>query len=304
MLNLEDTLRLLDCFRPEQGATIIPAPGAGKGFWSGGSFSSRSHSGDYYLYYRLRRPRSAPYEEQRGYQCRIDRSEKGESYQTVWTANKQDFGARSVEKGCLIQRTDGSWLFYISYDSEATERWQIDIMEADNPRHFDPAQRRPFFSHTDVKAHDIKDPHIVFHDEIYHIFANITTDKGVREQTLCILSRDGVNPMVIRKNILAPSSDNNAWDGYSARLTGILFLSDGFLMFYDGQRFGGEICEEDCGLCFSEALLGPYHRLTTEQPFLFGVRYAQGLWVNDSLMLFYEYTLTDGSHELRMVRYP
>ncbi len=302
MKNLEATQKLLDGFIPEQGITLVPPPGEGKGFWSGGSFATLTNSAEIYLYYRLRRPRSQPYEGHRGYRCGIARSTDGISFETIWSADKRAFGARSIEKGCMAQRSDGLWLLYVSYDNEQTERWQIDVMIADHPRSFDPTERRSFLTCDSVDAHDIKDPHVFLYNGSFAVFANNTAEIGPREETLVAKTPDGLSVSVIQKKILTPSVDKNAWDAYSARLTGILPLSDGFLMFYDGQRFGGEICEEDCGICCSSDLFGAYNRLFTEKPFRTGVRYLQGFWLGESLMLYYEFTLPSGAHELRVIK--
>jgi len=302
MRNFETTLGLLDSFSPEQGTTIISPPEKGKGFWSGGSYTMISKEGEVYLYYRVRRPRSAPYGENRGYRCFIARSVDGISFKTIWSADKKAFGARSTEKGCLVQRSDGKWLLYVSYDSEETERWQIDVMEAERPGSFDPAKRRIFLTCSDVGAHDVKDPHVFLYEGSYAIFANDTFEVGPREETLVALTEDGVNVSEIQKKILAPSTNRDAWDGYSARLTGILPVTDGFLMFYDGQCFGGEVCEENCGICFSKNLLGPFRRISNGKPFRMKVRYVQGVWLQDSLILYYEFTQPCGGHALRMAR--
>jgi hypothetical protein len=302
MRTFQDTMKMLGDFAPGKGTTVIPAPGKGKGFWSGGSFATISDTGEVYLYYRLRKPRIESYEAHRGYQCGIARSSDGISFETIWSAGKKDFDARSIEKGCMVQRPDGKWLLYISYDSESTERWQIDVIEADRPDSFNPSSRKVFLTHTDVEAHDIKDPHVFLDKGSYTIFANNTTEVGPKEETLVVLSGDGITISEIHKEILAHSPDKNAWDAYGARLTGIVPLVDGYMMFYDGTPYGAVVCEESCGICFSENLLGPYQRITKDTPFHEGVRYIQGLWLEDSLLLYYEFTLPNGEHELRVSR--
>jgi hypothetical protein len=298
MKTLKKTLEMLASFEPETSKVFADPPGTGTGFWAGGCFATPREDGISYVYFRLRRPRGEPAERRRGYECRIVRLGKRGGVKKIWAAQKQDFGARSIEKGCLARRDDGTWLLYVSYESETTGRWQIDVISADSPERFDPAKRREFLRGEAVGAEHIKDPHVVVLDGRLHVFANATIGDDAREATLLALSERGENVDAIEKWILVPPEDRSRWDAASSRLTGLLPLSDGWLMFYDGRRVGGEVCEENCGLCYAPAIAGPYKRLTGDAPFRERVRYLQGNWRGGRLELFYEATRATGEHVL------
>ena len=287
-------------FDPLQGVTIVPAPAPGRGNWAGGHSLWRDDaSGAIYLYYRTRLPREASAAENRGGQCRIAVSRGGTPFETLWSAGKADFDANSIEKGALCHAADGRWRLYISYENRATGHWQIDLMEADDPSRFDPASRRVFLHPRDFGVADIKDPVFVSHGGREMLFANYI-EREVREATLrADLDPNGAVTQTTR-GILEP--EPTGWDSYSCRLTGVLPLDGETVFFYDGNDSLARVCEESCGYAVAASPLETPRKITLAEPACRGMRYVDAVRLtgqHGEVAMFCEFTLPDGSHELR-----
>jgi hypothetical protein len=285
---------------PQRGVTVIPAPAPGRGNWAGGHSLWREPTSDaLYLYYRLRLPREAPEAANRGGQGRIAVSRGGGPFETVWSATKADFDANSIEKAALCRAADGRWRLYISYESRATGHWQIDLMEADDPAKFDPSTRRVFLHPGDLGAADIKDPVFVSHRGREMLFANYILSE-VREATLRADLDCGGAVTHITRAILEP--EPSGWDGYSCRLTGVLPLDGETIFFYDGNESLARVCEESCGYAVAASPLEKPRKVTLAEPACRGTRYVDAVRLtgqHGEVAVFCEFTLPDGSHELR-----
>jgi hypothetical protein len=295
-----DALQDLDpaaWFDPSGGRTVVCAPAPSRGNWAGGhSLWWDAASGSLYLYYRLRLPREAPDAVNRGGQCRVAVSRGGAPFKTVWSAAKADFDANSIEKAALCRASDGWWRLYISYESRATGRWQIDLMEAGDPSRFDPSARRVFLSPDRLGVAHIKDPVFVSHGEREMLFANQTVSE-VRESTLrADLDRSGAVTRITR-SILEP--EPSGWDSYSCRLTGVLPLDGETIFFYDGNDSLARVCEESCGYAVAQDSAGQPRKMTLASPARRGMRYVDAVRLPGDVVVFGEVTLSDGSHELR-----
>jgi hypothetical protein len=88
-------------FDPAEGTTVIEPPGTETGYWAGALSAVYDDSaGEFYLYYRVRRPIGKG----RGWQCHVARSTDGSHFSTVWTATKEQFGTESFEGGPWSER--------------------------------------------------------------------------------------------------------------------------------------------------------------------------------------------------------
>ena len=79
----------------------------------------------------------------------------------------------------------------------------------------------------------------------------------------------------------------------------------GFVAFFDGGRTFYDNYEEKAGLATSSDGR-TFTRLDTGGPWISSphgvVRYICAVWVGEAVFFYYEYTLADGSHDLRVSR--
>ena len=94
-------------FAARDAIVIEPPPASGPGHWAGapGAFSDGA---SVYLAYRVRWPRP-----RRGGELRIARGD-GERFETIWSAEREDFSSPSIER-CAILRDGRTWRLYVSY---------------------------------------------------------------------------------------------------------------------------------------------------------------------------------------------
>ncbi len=310
-------------FDPEDGFTVIEPPGAGPGWWAGACSMVYDDLHGFYLYYRIRKPRELG----RGTDCYIANSVDGVRFQPVWHASKGDFGSESVERGALFQADDGEWRLYISYVDPADSRWRVDVMFADSPDQFDPADRMPVLTAADIGAEGVKDSVLYqMGGFIYGLFSYAPTPPALsgaraaemhatadvyntgltRSHTGLAVSRDGV-AFEWLGDVLSPSDSGP--DAYAARISCLLYSPPGFMAFYDGGESVKQNYEEVTFLAHSLDLRH-FHRGRNPRPVLTSphgsgsLRYLDMVYAFDQLHFFYEYARPDGSHELRMNRVP
>lgn len=141
----------------ESAELVVPPPAKGPGNWAGAPAACLS-DGTYYLAYRLRRKAG----NDRGYAVVIARSEDGIEFDTIGVLAKEDFGAESLERPCLVQLEDGSWRLYMSCATPNSAHWWVDAIDAPSPKEFDPAKRVSVMAGDDLTA--VKDPVVVLDD--------------------------------------------------------------------------------------------------------------------------------------------
>jgi len=305
-------------FDPETGTTVIAPLGSGSGWWAGAP--SALWTGDhYYLSYRVRRPQP-----ERGGETRIAASSDGERFETIWTGRKEQFGTPSIERCALVRTDSGRWRLYISYVDGVTDKWRIDLMEADSPDAFDPAHRVPILTAEQIGAEGVKDPWVCQVGGVWHMIASFATtptdlagDHGALHGTRDIYntghtksctglatSADGVQ-WQWGGMLLEPR--DGAWDAYAARINTVVYRAPFWFGFYDGSKSVAENYEERCGLAYSLDL-HHWERLSITGPAIGpnggpgSVRYVEAVQGPDWVRYYYEYTRPDGSHELRTSR--
>ncbi len=303
-------------FDPAAGITVMAPPGEGPGWWVGAP-SAFWTGNEFYLTFRTRRPQP-----ERGGLFQIARSEDGERVDIVAAIHKEDLGTPSIERGSILRTVDGRWRLYVSYVDPADDRWRIDLLEADRPEQFNVANRVPILSAADIGGEGIKDPWICKIDDTWQMIVsfaptpadNVSRDAmhGSRDiyntgtsKSLSGLatSDDGIH-WTWHGAIFAPSA--SGWDAYAARINSI-YLHDGvFVGLYDGSHSVRENYEERCGLA-SSLDLRAWTRISQNGPAVGpnggpgSVRYAEAVQTEGWTRFFYEYTRTDGSHELRTI---
>src|SRR3989454_8026223 len=295
-------------FDPATGTSLVPSPGAGPGHWAGapGAFVDGD---DVYLAYRLRWPRP-----RRGAELVVARG-YGDHFTPIWRATREQLRSASIER-CAIVRAGGSWRLYVSYVDEADARWRIDVLEARAPDAFDVRSRRPALTADMAGAVAVNDPWLRFHQGRWLMFVSygaLPHDAAglhgggdalstglVKSETGLATSEDGLRWTWVGKALAASGS---GWDRFTARLTCALGEDDGWLGFYDGSAGIDENYEERCGLARSadlvrwERLGGGPHVGAAGGPGT--VRYVECVQTRRGPRFFLEYTLPDGSHELR-----
>ncbi|TDE11181.1 hypothetical protein [Jiangella asiatica] len=301
-------------FDPERGTTVVEPLGSGPGWWAGAP-SALWSGGRFYLSYRLRRPRP-----ERGGSTHIAVSDDGVRFETIWTAQKEEFDTPSIERSALVHVADRHWRLYVSYVDAADGRWRIDLLEGAAPDRFDPRQRRPVLTAADIGAEGVKDPWVARRDGGWQLLASYvdapphgTGDRsdlhgtmdvfttGLTTSSTGIATSDDGLTWRWAGAVLTPSA--GGWDSYTARLTSVVATADGWLGFYDGCGGVEQNYEERCGLVIGD---GADHwsrasaRPAVGAPGGTGtVRYVEAVQTTAWIRFFYEFTRPDGSHELR-----
>lgn len=307
-------------FDPKEGMTVTEPLNQGAGWWAGAPsalFDGREKA--FFLYYRLRKPRELG----RGAICAIARSEDGIKFETIWQATKEDFGSPSIEKSALFISPERRYRLYVSYVDGETNKWRVDLLEADSFEKLDPSSRRKVFTPEDVGIEGIKDPFVIMVGRAYymilsyapspkalsedlrermHATADVYNTGITKSHTGLAISLDGVNFQWLG-DIFSPRE--SGWDAYAARIGSLLYTPPAFMAFYDGSASVEENYEEKTGLAITFDLVH-YHRLTPEGPILTSphasgsLRYLDALPHEGRIYFYYEYARPDGSHELRV----
>ncbi len=314
----QEKLSSLTLFDPKDGNTIIEPPGKGPGHWAGAPnvyFDSTERK--FYLSYRLRKPHP-----QRGSESRIAESTDGLKFTDIWSVRKEDLETSSMERSALVVTSNGEYRLYISYVDPANNKWRIDMMEADSPEHFDISKRKSILNADSLQVEGVKDPHFLILDGVYYMFfsyapklqsvspeqiahlhttGDIFNTGKVKSVTGLATSQDGISFRWLRDVSLL----GTGWDSHTARVTCVLPARSGFTIFYDGASDGERNYEEFTGIATSSDLLH-YKRISLERPVLvspFGtgsLRYIHAINVSDDFYFYYECSLPDGSHDLRL----
>lgn len=301
MQDIAETLR----FDPSRGTVVRTAPGAGYGNWVGGKVFHDPVSGIFVLFYRERRP----LEQGRAGTCSVATSQDGISFETIWTASKEDFAANSIEEGHCVRSGD-EWLLYVSYEIAGTSTWRIDMMSARSPDDFEVQGRRTVLSPRDYGLDWIKDPFLMRREDEWWLFAavparRVRTTEGDRvmaapmDATVLAISDDGRYFPEIEYVFEAPGDDS--WHGRRARINSVIAHDGGFVGFYDGGRTFYDNYEEKAGIATSSDGRS-FSRIATDEPWLSSphgiVRYVCAVPVEGTVYFYYEYTRSDGAHDL------
>ena len=172
----------------------------------------------------------------------------------------------------------------------------------------------------------VKDPVVLLRDGLTHLFAGYAPHAGVQAEvgtadlhgtgnvftTGLVAHPTGhwVAPngrdFSSRRDILSPGS---GWDSNVARLSAIMPIEQGYLLFYDGRTGIGDVYEDRTGLAFSPDL-SDAQPLSGDAPILAGdagtgcLRYLAYARVGEELLYYYETGTAAGAHELRLSRVP
>ena len=298
-------------FDPAAGTVIRRPSGTGYGHWAGGhKVSFDPASGLFVLYYRVRTPLEAG----RGGVCRVAVGDDGLRFDDVWEAHKQDLASESIEVGHCVRHDEDEWRLYLSYERAGQPGyWRIDVLRGSEPGALDTQGRRTVLEPGMFGKTFIKDPWVRRRpDGGYDLYATTNPRTGppvdgtlvrtaANEETVLAESDDGLHFPTI-DHVFAPAGDGS-WHGQRSRLNSLVDMGDVLFGTYDGSRTFFDNYEEACGLVTSPDGR-TFTRVPTEGPWVTSahgsVRYVYGLRVGDRVYWYYEYTVEDGSHDLRV----
>lgn len=305
-------------FNPSEGWVVRHPPGEGKGFWAGAT--SAFYDEEYkrfFLSYRLRKPLT----EGRGYLTCVAESPDGRDFKDIWTGQAAQFDSPSIERSALMKTPGGRYRLYVSYISSGDHRWQIDMMEADDPSGFVPARRQTVLHPADIDSEGVKDPYILLIGGMYYMYVpygpkasvtpgstagdlhgtgNVFTTGRIAHPTALMTSVDGVK-FEWKGDVIRPGQ---GWDRNVARLACVVYNPPVFTAFYDGRTGMGDVYEDRTGIAIG---LTPdrFESLSRKEPILsspYGtgsLRYMDIVPLGDCFYYYYEQSRPDGSHELR-----
>lgn len=316
---------VLPSFDPAAGTVVAEPPGSGEGFWAGGPsalFDDRDQQ--FYLSYRLRTPVEAGGWGGRGGETVVAASADGTAFEPVWRARKTDFEALSIEKSGLALTGDGRFRLYVSYSSEHDYRWRVDILEAGDPREFDPASRMTVLSPELTGTEGVKDPVLFCVGGLWHMYVNFAPrPPGADFSKLDRMHRAGnafVSGEAPCPTGLAVSVNGacfqwlgqvlpcgSGWDRYLARMSALVYTPPLFTAIYDGRPNSGANYADRPALALTSDLR-TFHKIDWGQGIMRSphgrgtLRYIEALRVADAIHFFYEMAREDFAHELRTIR--
>ena len=301
----QDRLR----FDPSAGIVVRKPPGSGYGNWAGGhKVSYDPVSGTFAIFYRTR----TPLEQGRGGSCAVAVSTNGIEFETVWTATKDDLAANSIEVGHPVRDVSGEWRLYVSYEFSPTKEWRIDVIRGPELADLDTQGRRTVLAPGDFGLPWIKDPWVVQKAGQYWLYSAVPGREPPRveghkvharplDATVLSVSDDGLYFPTIE--YVFEATDDDTWHGRRARLGSMFPWEDGWMVSWDGGRTFYDNYEEWSALATSPDGR-TFTRVAPEARWIQSphgcVRYLYGLRVGDKLYWYYEYTLEDLSHDLRV----
>jgi predicted GH43/DUF377 family glycosyl hydrolase len=308
-------------FDPAEGETIIEPLGEGRGYWVGApSVLYDDATKTFYLYYRVRKPRPV-----RGGECHIAASQDGVNFDSIWEATKEDLDSPSVERFCLTKSLDGRWLLYPSYVDPRTNRWRIDVVEAESPGAFDLSEGEKLFTAEDVGVQGVKDPWVMIVNGLYYMLISYAMSLDIsspEDRERMHATADIYNTgLTLSSTALAVSGDGRhyewkgdyfpprkgAWDAYATRLGCLVPTENGWMGYYDGAASVEENYEERTGMVQTWDLTH-FYRLSQRGPNIIsphgsgGLRYVDAVVFDGEIYFYYEFCRADGSHELRLNR--
>jgi hypothetical protein len=321
------TAGTLPLFDPLAGSVVAEPPCTEEGCWAGGpSALYDARSGTFYLSYRVRTQLRDHGRAGRGGETRVAVSPDGVRFETVWSASKDAFEALSIEKSCLVLTPEHRFRLYVSYSSRHDYRWRVDVLEADDPRAFDPARRVNVLSPEGTGTEGVKDPVLYLAGGLWHLYVNAAPKPpGADFAKFDRMHREGnafVSGEIASTTALATSADGvrfdwhgdaivpgEGWDRYMTRISALVYTPPFFTAIYDGRPNSGANYTDSPSLAVSTDLRTfrkvDWGRGRLRSPHGRGtLRYVECLRVGRALHYFYEMARPDFAHELRTVCVP
>ncbi len=220
-------------FDPAQVQVVVPAPGEGRGNWSGAA-SVIGVDGVFWFAWRERRPLEAG----RGVAVVIARSTDGETVEPVARVGRELFGAESLERPALVALPASGWRLYVSCATTGSKHWWIDSLTAPTPQQL-PSGVRAVALPGDTRT-AVKDP-VVWRDaDEWRMFVccHPLSEPGDEDRmtTRLATSADGLSWTDGGEMLCGTTG---SWDARGTRITAALpgTVIDGMpeLVLYDGR---------------------------------------------------------------------
>ncbi|MCO5986640.1 hypothetical protein NE235_11055 [Actinoallomurus spadix] len=282
----------------ERSRVVVPPPGDTPGHWAGAP-SACVVDGEIYLAYRLRRPVG----EGRGYAVVVARAVGGERPETLAVIESDRLSAESLERPALVVTPEGSWRLYLSCATPGTKHWRVEVIEAADPRSFDPSTAEVVLPGSD--AIGVKDPVILLQGDKWHLWASChplaDPDEADRMVTDYATSADGLD-WTWHGTVL--TGRPGRWDARGVRISSVVTAGGRTVACYDGRASATENYEERTGIAVGDGF-GMFEQQGTGpaavSPYAGGgLRYVTALPLgHGEWRLYYEATRADGAHELR-----
>lgn len=306
-------------FNFDKSEVAVRSEGSGPGNWVGAP-NALVHDGFIYLTYRERRPIG----EGRGGATIVKRSpvDDGVNFETLSVIDKTEMDAESLERPALDVTPEGKWRLYLSCATENTKHWRIEVIEADDPSGFDPANRQVVLPGDETVA--VKDPVLLRAGNTLHmwptchpLFGDPEKDAKDSDQMWSEhwTSEDGLH--WTKKGGREIEARPGHWDSRGARIVAVLPGVDGepAVAYYDGRESGenyveGGNFEERTGIAFwdkdQKKFVGKGDKPVAQSPNGgHGLRYLSVVDLpNGDKRIYYEATRSDESHDIRTERIP
>ncbi len=305
------------------GAIVREPVGDEQGYWAGApGWVWDETDQTAYVCYRIRRPRGV--EPDRGGESRIARTTDFKTFEDIWSVHKDAYNSASIEKSTLKRGQDGQFRYFTSYVSPEDGRWCTTLNKAPSVGELNSSNTQPLFKATDLGLEGVKDPWILEEDGKYSLFLSVAIDtsttKDSSHDTLDIFNTgECISATALATStdldnwdwqgvILKPEGDT-AWDKYCRRINSVLPLNGKYYAFYDGSEGHHQNYEERTGLAVSTDLkdwtiLSPEEPCITSPHATGSLRYIDAQPHGDDILLMYELTRANGSHEMRMKKFP
>jgi hypothetical protein len=303
-------------FDPDGGDVIVEPPGSGYGYWAGApSALFDNESCAFYLCYRRRWPLGG----RRGGECAIARSEDGVHFQEIWKAQREQFGANSIEKSAIFRDPSGEWRLYVSSDiAEAYDRnpptWRIDLMQADDPAKFDPLTRRVVLDAPMFGFSHVKDPTVNLIGNEYFVYTSVgRLQQYQHPDAQGVIRPAGRGMIALHRSpdgVYFPTAEvimePNAVDTMNVRASSVVYVAPLWYLIYDGGPTRADSYDEFTRLA---AGFDPLHfsPVSGRVPWVASshasgsIRYVDAIRVEGTIHYYYEYARADRAHELRHV---